>query len=477
MLNDCQSPEEYWQTAFRCKSSWKDGIKENCYVYDFDQNRAFKMIYEYVSTLNNITKNEEHEKQLREFLDCIPVLAYNEGSLENINIEELIDQIYTNNNTNKPFERCVIENPINDNLAGFLENLEVVINDTNHIQMSGDKNDKGKTFETIVSSARTNSQDDEQKTRKDLIKIIKSVIGLVPNYLFITKEKINKIEDLFSVTDVDLFNEVVGCGLDIFKLIYDEKLVDIDKINNNIIHFNHKKNKKFENYLDGVKHRMNLVGELNNFSNDLVKTPIELIDEILDKIDDKYYLDGIKTFCNPCVKSGLFLVSIMCRILDKNLKNSEINTIIDSRLFGFCQDSRSKLLTETLFGRELKNLVVKQSPDDIKNYWEKENMPKFDVVIGNPPYNEPRKEKGHMKVKNLYPKFMELALDISNDISCMIVPQSWIFNQSRMVKFRNNFINNGLSEIYTNKQNYFNNVSVTTGVCYYLTQKGSDGLY
>ena len=99
---------------------------------------------------------------------------------------------------------------------------------------------------------------------------------------------------------------------------------------------------------------------------------------------------------------------------------------------------------------------------------------KFSVVIGNPPYSDDE-DRGDIKSGNsLYPKFMHIGM-IVGEYSCMIVPSGWLtMNQMSGVKrnelkyLREN--SNRISEIHDfhNAGDIFKNVTIPTGVCYYL---------
>ena len=74
MLRNLQSPETYFQTAFRVQSPWeitvdsgkKEIIKHNCYVFDFAPERALKQIADYSCRLNVGENNPE--KKVDEFV-------------------------------------------------------------------------------------------------------------------------------------------------------------------------------------------------------------------------------------------------------------------------------------------------------------------------------------------------------------------------------------------------------------------------
>lgn len=104
---------------------------------------------------------------------------------------------------------------------------------------------------------------------------------------------------------------------------------------------------------------------------------------------------------------------------------------------------------------------------------------KFNVVIGNPPYSEPCRQSGECNRgigsgNPLYPKFMCLGMAVG-EYSCMIVPSGWMtMNQMSGIKrnelkyLREN--SNRISEIHDfhNAGDIFKNVTIPTGVCYYL---------
>ena len=97
MLRSCKSPETYFQAAFRVQSPWtikdEDGkefiIKENCYVFDFDPNRALKQIANYCNQTNE--NNSSIEEVVGDFIKYLPVLAYSGLDMEEIDATGLLD--------------------------------------------------------------------------------------------------------------------------------------------------------------------------------------------------------------------------------------------------------------------------------------------------------------------------------------------------------------------------------------------------
>lgn len=97
MLRNLQSPETYFQTAFRVQSPWeitvddgkKEIIKHNCYVFDFAPERALKQIADYSCRLNIGENNPE--KKVDEFVSFLPVIAYDGSTMRQIDAKEILD--------------------------------------------------------------------------------------------------------------------------------------------------------------------------------------------------------------------------------------------------------------------------------------------------------------------------------------------------------------------------------------------------
>ena len=97
MLRNLSSPETYFQAAFRVQSPWevttdkgrKEIIKKECYVFDFALNRALRQISDYSCRLNIHEGNPE--KKVAEFINFLPVIAYDGSSMRQINAGDILD--------------------------------------------------------------------------------------------------------------------------------------------------------------------------------------------------------------------------------------------------------------------------------------------------------------------------------------------------------------------------------------------------
>ncbi|MFX0039139.1 MAG: class I SAM-dependent DNA methyltransferase [Candidatus Heimdallarchaeota archaeon] len=189
---------------------------------------------------------------------------------------------------------------------------------------------------------------------------------------------------------------------------------------------------------------------------------IENVDEIL-KFDQDLKQKITKilltiTICDPACGSGIFLLStaqIIYNIilkLNSHLSCSQIKNQLINNLYGF---DINEFAIKLCFLKLLKwftdgdKEILKDFVSPLKSNFRIQNsiidskIPKFDVIIGNPPYgnilNQKEKEllkKDKIFYKDIYCTFLLKALSWSNEIIGFLVPKSFLLRQS-YIKFRN----------------------------------------
>lgn len=97
---------------------------------------------------------------------------------------------------------------------------------------------------------------------------------------------------------------------------------------------------------------------------------------------------------------------------------------------------------------------------------------KFDVVIGNPPYQE-MNENNKMS-RSVYPDFVVSAKKISK-IASLVMPARWMSGESGPYRETQGFIDRMLEgnhiksfDLYPNSTDLFNNVDIKGGVCHFV---------
>ena len=105
---------------------------------------------------------------------------------------------------------------------------------------------------------------------------------------------------------------------------------------------------------------------------------------------------------------------------------------------------------------------------------------KFDVIIGNPPYQLQLNEAGKgLGAIPLYQKFVEQAIKLNPRYITMIIPARWFSGGVGLAQFRERMLNSkNLKCIvdYIDSKDCFPGVDINGGVCYFLWDKNYQGL-
>ena len=189
-----------------------------------------------------------------------------------------------------------------------------------------------------------------------------------------------------------------------------------------------------------------------------VFTPEELVREMLDKIPTSVWENPDSTFLDPCMGKGTFLIDILRRLTTIYGYSKEAAM---SRIYGY--DVRVKYINYLKRGG-FKNVFH-------KDFLSEEFDMKFDVIIGNPPYQE----VGATGDNKLYLRFIEKSINlvVENGYLSFVTPKKGIENILSKNKNRDYFpVKKKISYLALDTPaRHFN---VGSSFCYFLIQNNND---
>ena len=263
-----------------------------------------------------------------------------------------------------------------------------------------------------------------------------------------------------------------------------------------------------------------------NLSSDEVFTPPWLVNEMLDMLEENspgIFSDPSKTFLDPACKTGIFLREIARRLFE-GLKETipdpeerrrhileqqvygiaitELTALMSRRTLYCSKDASGKYsaspmgdpdgniyfdksqqhdfapsgrclycgASKELFGPDARQgkeayaypFIHTSTPEDIFDM-------KFDVVVGNPPY-QLNDGGAHASASPIYQHFVHNAFGCSKK-TVMIIPTRWMNGGKGLSGFREEMMNDGhIREFhdFVRPKDCFTDVSVKGGICYFL---------
>lgn len=250
MLRNSSSPETYFQAAFRVQTPWviknPDGkspnkeeiLKEECYVFDFAPDRALRQIADYSCRLN--VNGSNPEAKVAEFINFLPVLAYDGSSMKQIDAAGILDLAMSGTTATllaRRWESALLVNVDNGTLARLMANedamralmniegfrnlnqdIETIINKSEVV-----KKIKKEANDRELSKKEKKELSDEEKKYKSLRKQIQEKLikfaTRIPVFMYLTDFRERSLKDVITRLEPGLFKKVTGLTVYDFELL------------------------------------------------------------------------------------------------------------------------------------------------------------------------------------------------------------------------------------------------------------------
>ncbi len=479
-LKDTSSPQDYDQAIFRLQNQYVETIvdtgtndvvkinkKPQTLLVDFAPNRMFYMQEKRAKIYNaNIdeTGNKKLEERLNREIEISPIIVLNKNKLENVKETDILEAVSRYNydrGISEEVKEVSIDLGILDNLIiKNIIDLENEIDSKAGLEMKANEGE-GKDFDFNEQNKeeKKNNPEKEATTNSDektiLIKKIQNYYRRILLYAFLTNNKVTSLDDIIcSIGKRE--NPRLSNNLGISKNVLQE-LRDSYK------------DKFALSSLDYAIQHMNTLSLSDTFSNEekvglamrkfgklgesIVVTPNSACNTMISLIKDN--CNSVLDIGSVCGEFALCVYNKMNRLKNKVYtipKNSvsyelcrktyELLGLDVQNLAGFTCFDLLKYIKNDKYEDEVFYIPNKMKFSEITTKelgvkGENDRM-KFDVVVGNPPYQEETKVisvNGQNPRTNIFQYFQIQANTLANKQSVLIYPGiRWMHQSGKGLK-------------------------------------------
>lgn len=374
--------------------------------------------------------------------------------------------------------------------------------------------DKREVMESAVREIKQEAKKQAEKKRKkeedEYRDKLRGFARTIPMLLHAYGQPGMTFDDLEKKIPDDIFFELTDITKDEFRILRKEQYFNEDNCTVAIKEFMKREEELADYFCIGADR--DIFDYIPMQRNNQVFTPKKVVAKMLDTLEEEVpsvFKSDKRKFLDPYSKSGLFLAGVVKRLYNNLrphfksdreclmhilsnqiyawspndiLRKSSINTIIGFTRFDRDNfDQKDKRSLERNFLNydpmnekgEIENDKVQQKIDDC---WE-ENM-KFDIIIGNPPYQMSDGGGTGDSARPIYQKFVQCGIALKPKYLCMITPSKWMKGGKGLDKFRQEMSEDTHIKCihdYDDARECFPNVHIDGGVNFFLWDRDYDG--
>lgn len=513
LMNNALSSDKVLQQMYRCMTEGSQ--KKFGFVVDLNISRVLNTCVNYTIYKNDKSTEDKIKYLIENHLINIDVDMMEQKKLNSDAIVFKLMEIWKSDPINsfksllRNLDNDYIEFDtttqkwINKSFASSLKddkvNTTIVIKDEND-ELQELPSGKEKVKDDSDKSEKSESGDEEEKPEKEEIKIsfTKDVLPyVIPLTCILTIKNTNK-DFVKMLNDIQENPELLDMFDDMCLIWWNKKgLINIIKNivskyfdkNSNTYNISINFKMSLQSLIDSPKELLELINEclkpkeIEKKKFGEVFTPMSFINnDMLGDLEEYYktkynkniFEDETLKWGDTTTGMGNFPIAIYYKLMDglkKKISNEKDRKkhILEKMLFMAEYNKKNCFIVKQIFNMNNEFKLNLYEGDSLQLDIQKEfGITKFDIVIGNPPYNEELKSTG---AKALYNKFVEYYIEKCN-LLCFVMPSRWFSGGKGLDSFRKNMLERTdivYIKHYDDASTIFgNSVEIKGGVNYFL---------
>jgi len=268
MLRNLSTPETYFQAAFRVQSPWtvtstesgrRDEVvlKEEAYIFDFAPNRALRQIADYSCRLN--IDEDSPEQKVQEFINFLPVLAYDGSSMRQIDAAGVLDMAMSGTSATllaRRWESALLVNVDNSTLERLLSNpeamnalmsiegfrtlsqdIQAIINKSESVAKAKRDAAAPDSDDHLDKKQLTEEEKEYKSLRKQIQEKLVKFATRIPVFMYLTDYRELCLKDVITQVEPGLFKKVTGLEIKDFDLLISLGLFNSSLMNDAVYKF------------------------------------------------------------------------------------------------------------------------------------------------------------------------------------------------------------------------------------------------
>lgn len=495
-LKDSASPQEYDQAVFRLQNQYvrtltsdnrtsiKYNMKPQTLLVDFDPDRLFRLQEQRSQIYNANTEqrgNEELRSRIERELAYSPIVTIGAEGLQRVTSADVMNAVraYSANRsvmdeaTDIPVDYHLLDDEHLKEAISQLSPIDAskgieiraVEGEEAELELQGEDSQTEATTSAIPT--KPNDQATTKEARENWAKKLATYYAQILFYAFLTEGSVSSLSDIIQTIEASEDNRRiarhVGLKLSILKLLHQKSnIFSLRGLDYKIENLN---SLMRDDSLSPMKRVEVALAKFGRLSSSEVVTPQVVALEMINALGDEAISSTTKIL-DVASKQGEFTRAFIMRY----------GLEIGNRICALPTSSVSYEFTRkvyTLLGLDVRQVISHFTTYDLLNSERKETLIQqlidmnFDLVIGNPPYqqNIAIVEGNKSLSKQLYPKFLEKSINITKRNVVLITPSRWFVADGQDNSFPSlrNFIakNNHVRKILSyNGKSLFSNTEL-----------------